>query len=180
MHIVLYNNTISRTSGVSSRTTKAVKQRQLLRFILLEDILEHSHFLPSDSAFFMLQKLQIRPYCHFMTNDWLVRSSSISEFWFCLKLALYTRNYSLLKLFTFRNSSIHALYPKLRHFIVGDRVSMLMWNDRALQKFLLHVKWRPKMSHANFGEGFWKIKIWTRSSLLPILYQKTSRHYLHS
>ena len=34
------------------------------------------------------------------------------------------------------------------------------------------TKWRPKMSHANFGEGFWKIKIWIRSSLLPILYQK--------
>ena len=33
-------------------------------------------------------------------------------------------------------------------------------------------EWQPKMSHANFGEGFWKIKIWIRSSLLPILYQK--------
>ena len=51
MHIVLYNDTTSRTSGVSSRTTKAVKQCQLLRFILLEDISEHSHFLLSDSAF---------------------------------------------------------------------------------------------------------------------------------
>ena len=29
------------------------------------------------------------------------------------------------------------------------------------------------MSHAYFGEGFWKIKTWIkRSSLLPILYQK--------
>ena len=28
------------------------------------------------------------------------------------------------------------------------------------------------MSRVNFEEGFWKIKIWIRSSLLPILYQK--------
>ena len=37
----------------------------------------------------------------------------------------------------------------------------------------INDQWRPKMSHADFGEGFWKTKIWIRrSSLLPILYQK--------
>ena len=85
--------------------------------------------------------------CHFMSNDRSLWGSSLipstpPQKLFCrLKLE---RPKSSFELFSYRNLSIKASYPKGTHFIIVAQVSMFMRDDRILQNFYLmpEAKWR--------------------------------------
>ena len=81
--------------------------------------------------------------CHFMPNCrslWgasLIPSLPPLKLLCCLKLSPLHTSQNSYDLFSYLNISIKASYPKWTHFIVVDRVSMFMRDDRKIAEFLL-------------------------------------------
>ena len=88
--------------------------------------------------------LQVQPYCHFMKNGRSLRGPSLiptipsQKVYTTSKLATHSHKNSF-ELNPFRNLSIRVSYQNWTHLIVGDRLSILMRDDRKLR----NICWMP-------------------------------------